>query len=89
MCSNDPNGIIAAFVFSVAHFGQTINSSESEIARAKGLSDAVRYVRDFSRIKVAPDFDDPFSPALSQLLFAQSVAWLDECFSRPLRVRRS
>jgi Icc-related predicted phosphoesterase len=56
---------------------------ESESARAKGLGDAVKYIHDFSRIKVAPDFDDPFSPALSQLLFAQSVAWLDECFSRP------
>jgi predicted phosphodiesterase len=55
----------------------------SESARIKGLGDAVNYIRDFSRIKVAPDFDDPFSPALSQLLFAQSVAWLDECFSRP------
>lgn len=55
---------------------------ESGGARAKGLGDAVRYIRDFSRIRVAPDFDDTFSPAVSQLLFAQSVAWLDECFSR-------
>ena len=52
-------------------------------ARVKGLGDAVKYIHDFSRIKVAPDFDDPFSPALSQLLFTQSVAWLEECFRRP------
>lgn len=56
---------------------------ESESARAKGLDEAVKYIRDFSAIKVAPDFDETFTPALSQLLFAQSVAWLDECFSRP------
>lgn len=37
---------------------------------------------DFSVIKVAPDFEETFSPALSQLLFAQSVAWLEQCFAR-------
>lgn len=56
---------------------------DSEEARARGLSDATRLMYDFSSIKIAPDFEDTFSPALSQLLFAQSVAWLDECFERP------
>jgi predicted phosphodiesterase len=56
---------------------------DSEEARARGLSDATRYMYDFSAIKVAPDFEETFSPALSQLLFAQSVAWLDDCFIRP------
>ena len=37
----------------------------SESARAKGLDDAMRYIDDFSRIKVTLDFDDLFSPALS------------------------
>lgn len=55
----------------------------NEEARARGLSDATRLMYDFSAIKVAPDFDDAFTPAVSQLLFAQSVAWLDECFARP------
>lgn len=56
---------------------------DSEEARAKGLSDATRYMYDFSAIKVAPDFEEKFTPAVSQLLFAQSVAWLDQCFARP------
>ena len=56
---------------------------DSADARARGLGDAGKYMRDFTAIKVAPDFDDTFSPALSQLLFSQSVAWLDECFARP------
>lgn len=56
---------------------------DSEDARAKGLSDATRLMYDFSAIKVAPDFEELFTPALSQLLFAQSVAWLDDCFARP------
>ncbi|MBS0224688.1 MAG: metallophosphoesterase [Proteobacteria bacterium] len=56
---------------------------DSEEARATGLSDATRLMYDFSAIKVAPDFEELFTPALSQLLFAQSVAWLDDCFARP------
>jgi hypothetical protein len=57
----------------------------SEVARARGLNDATRLLYDFSLIKVAPDFDQTFSPAVSQLLFDQSVAWLDEQFARPHR----
>jgi predicted phosphodiesterase len=56
---------------------------ETEDARTRGLSDATKFMYDFSVIKVAPDFADTFSPAVSQLLFAQSVAWLEECFARP------
>lgn len=56
---------------------------ESEAARERGLADAGRFLFDFSKIKVSADFAELFSPALSQLLFAQSVAWLDECFARP------
>lgn len=54
----------------------------SEEARARGLADAGKFLYDFSAIKVVPDFDELFSPAVSQLLFAQTVAWLDECFDR-------
>jgi Icc-related predicted phosphoesterase len=38
---------------------------------------------DFTRVRVAPDFDDRFTPALSQLLFDSSVAWLEERFAEP------
>ncbi|HEY4316266.1 MAG TPA: metallophosphoesterase [Herbaspirillum sp.] len=55
---------------------------KSEEQRIEGLQRARNFTRDFSHIKVAPDFDETFSPALSRLLFAQSVAWLEECFSR-------
>jgi predicted phosphodiesterase len=56
---------------------------DSPDARRRGIDDAVRLMFDFSRIRVAPDFEETFSPAVSQLLFSQSVAWLDECFARP------
>ncbi|WP_432669437.1 metallophosphoesterase [Pseudomonas umsongensis] len=49
--------------------------------RAQGIDMATRLIRDFSRIKVAPDFPDLFTPALSQMLFMQTVAWLEECFA--------
>jgi len=52
-------------------------------SRERGLAEATRFVRDFSAIRVAADFDGFFTPALSQLLFAQSVAWLEDCFARP------
>jgi Icc-related predicted phosphoesterase len=32
---------------------------------------------------VAPDFEERFTPAVSRLLFDQSVAWLEECFAQP------
>ena len=47
------------------------------------LEQAGRFVRDFSRIGVAPDFEEKFTPALSQLLFDNSVAWLEEKFAEP------
>ncbi len=51
--------------------------------REEGLRKAQEFVRDFSRIGVAPDFADRFTPTVSQLLFDQSVAWLDERFAEP------
>lgn len=51
-------------------------------ARARGLADATKFLYDFSVIKVAPDFDQTFSPAVCRLLFEQSVVWLEECFER-------
>ncbi len=55
----------------------------SPAQREEGLRKAQEFVRDFSRICVAPDFAERFSPAVSQLLFAQSVAWLEERFAEP------
>ena len=51
--------------------------------REAGLRKAQEFVRDFSRIGVAPDFPERFTPAISQLLFEQSVQWLDERFAEP------
>ncbi|MFJ2689844.1 metallophosphoesterase [Pseudomonas sp. NPDC087336] len=50
-------------------------------ARAQGIDMATRLIRDFSRIKVSPDFPDLFTPAISQMLFLQTVAWLQDCFA--------
>ncbi|MEO6920421.1 MAG: metallophosphoesterase [Collimonas sp.] len=55
----------------------------SEEQRALGLSQAVELIRDFSQIRVAPDSPALFTPAVSQLLFDDSVAWLDRQFSQP------
>ena len=49
--------------------------------RELGLKQAAEFVRDFSRIRVAPGFPDLYTPALSQLLFDESVAWLEERFA--------
>ena len=51
--------------------------------RELGLQRAVELVHDFSRIGVAPDFEQHFSPAVSRLLFDSSVAWLAERFAEP------
>lgn len=51
--------------------------------RDVGLSQAIELVRDFSRIRVAPGFEDLFTPALSRLLFDDSVAWLEQRFAVP------
>lgn len=48
--------------------------------RELGLRQATELVRDFSHIQVAPDFAQKFTPALSQLLFDGSVAWLEQKF---------
>ena len=50
--------------------------------RALGIDLATELIRDFSHIKIAPDFPDLFTPAISQLVFLQTVAWLDDCFTR-------
>ncbi|MGY2184889.1 3',5'-cyclic adenosine monophosphate phosphodiesterase CpdA [compost metagenome] len=50
--------------------------------RAHGIDLATALVRDFSRIRISPDFEDLFSPAVSQLVFLQTVAWLEDCFAR-------
>ena len=51
--------------------------------REQGLQQAGAMVRDFSRIRVSPDFADLFTPAVAQLLFARSVAWLEQQFASP------
>jgi predicted phosphodiesterase len=53
--------------------------------RALGIDLATQLVRDFSHIRIAPDFPDLFTPAISQLVFLQTVAWLQDCFSRDSR----
>ncbi|MCC7284342.1 MAG: metallophosphoesterase family protein [Acetobacteraceae bacterium] len=50
--------------------------------REQGLQLALGQVRDFSRIRVAPDFADAFTPAVSRLLFERAVAWLESQFAR-------
>jgi Icc-related predicted phosphoesterase len=49
--------------------------------RAQGIDMATSLIRDFSRIRVSPDFPDLFTPAISQLVFLQTVAWLEDCFA--------
>lgn len=56
---------------------------DSPEQRDTALPQAMGFVRDFSRIGVAPGFAERFTPALSRLLFEQSVAWLEECFAQP------
>lgn len=50
--------------------------------RAQGVDLATKLMRDFTHIKISPDFPDLFSPAISQLIFLQTVAWLEDCFTR-------
>jgi Icc-related predicted phosphoesterase len=56
---------------------------ESAQQRDEGLAMSMRLMRDFSRIRIAPDFPEPFSPAVAQLLFDRSVAWLEARFAQP------
>lgn len=51
--------------------------------REPGLKQATELVRDFSRIRVAPDFPDTFTPAISQMLFDDTVTWLEQQFAQP------
>ena len=55
----------------------------TEEGRSLAMRQAVAMVRDFSRIRVAPELQDVFTPALSRLLFEQSVEWLEERFAVP------
>jgi len=55
---------------------------DSAHEREHGIEQATNLMRDFTHIKIAPDFPDLFSPAISQLIFLQTVAWLDDCFTR-------
>ena len=55
----------------------------SDEQRTNGLAEAQVILRDFSRIRVSPDFDEKFTPAISQMLFDSSVAWLSERFDEP------
>jgi predicted phosphodiesterase len=52
-------------------------------ARAVGLQQSLAFVRDYSRIAVAPGSNEKFSPALAQRLFDDAVAWLDARFAEP------
>jgi Icc-related predicted phosphoesterase len=54
---------------------------ESPQQREQGLRQAGTTVRDFSRIRVAPDFDDKLTPAVAQLLFDHSLAWMEQQFA--------
>ena len=54
---------------------------DSPQQREQGLLQAATMVRDFSRIRVAPDFGDMFTPAVAQMLFDDSVAWLEQQFA--------
>lgn len=56
---------------------------ESAQQRDEGLAMSMRLMRDFSRIRIAADFPEPFSPAVAQLLFDRSVAWLEGRFAQP------
>ena len=39
-------------------------------------------MHDFTRVRVAPDFEDKFTPAVSQMLYDSSVAWLETRFAQ-------
>lgn len=56
---------------------------DSPQQRAQGLQMAGELVRDFTRIRVTSEFEDKFTPALSQHLFDSAVAWLEQQFANP------
>ena len=49
--------------------------------RDQGLQQARDLVRDFSRIRVAPDFADLLTPAVAQWQFDRAVDWLEAQFA--------
>ncbi|MBN9206403.1 metallophosphoesterase [Methylibium petroleiphilum] len=51
--------------------------------RDAGVRQATELVRDFSRIRAAPEFDQLFTPVLSRLLFDTAVDWLEARFAEP------
>ena len=56
---------------------------DTNAQRDAALQKITAFARDFSRIGVAPEFPDLLTPALSRLLFDQSVAWLEKRFAEP------
>jgi len=54
---------------------------DSPAQREQGLQQAGEMVRDFSRIRSAPDFEEKFTPTMSQYLFGRAVAWLERQFA--------
>lgn len=54
---------------------------DSPAQRQQGLQQASAMVRDFTRIRSAPESDEKFTPAISQALFDRSVAWLEGQFA--------
>lgn len=55
---------------------------ESPEAREIGMKLAIDWVRDFSRIDIAPDRDQKLTPAVCQAMFDSSVAWLEDQFDQ-------
>jgi Icc-related predicted phosphoesterase len=55
----------------------------SPAERDAALEQVVGEIYDFTRVRIAPDFQDRFTPAVSQWLFENSVAWLDRKFAEP------
>lgn len=53
---------------------------QDEAQRAASVAEACQSIRDFSRITAG---DALFSPAISQQVFDQSVAWLETEFAKP------
>lgn len=52
-------------------------------ARDEGIEQGMKFTRDYTHIRLAPDFPALFTPAVSQMVFLQSVDWLEYSFSKP------
>jgi predicted phosphodiesterase len=57
--------------------------ADSEEGRRDAVEQGIKFTHDYTRIRLSPDFPDLFTPAASQLMFLESVAWLEDRFSRP------